>query len=98
VDFRIDKLLIPESDPRFDEMRAYLQAARRRGRYSPIHRMVLEWALLGFRLWSGKIPIGGRSEAPLVNLPADLAGGLPDPQALDELNRRVDAVFDDLFA
>lgn len=50
---------LPDDDPRFAEMLAYLEATRTTGRYSPAPRMIGEWALLGFLLQSGKLALGG---------------------------------------
>lgn len=50
---------LPDDDPRFAELLAYLEATRGTGRYSPAPRMLGEWALLGFLLQSGKIALGG---------------------------------------
>lgn len=57
-------ITIPSDDPRFAEMREVLEHLKARGRRSPVPRMLAEWALLGFLLMTGQIPIVAQSVNP----------------------------------
>ncbi len=50
----------PEDDPRFDELRTYLNGIKRRGKHSPVPRILSEWVLLGYLFTTGKLN-GGNS-------------------------------------
>jgi|GEM_PF-2424121 len=64
---------LPSHDPRFADLRASLIATKQDGRYSPIARMLGEYALLGYLLTSGKLPLGAATPAtPAAAEPLDL--------------------------
>jgi hypothetical protein len=48
---------LPADDPRYTELRALLISIQRRGKHSPVARMLGEYALLGFLMASGKLAL-----------------------------------------
>lgn len=79
---------IPINDPRFDELRTVLNAVKRKGKHSPVPRMLAEWALVGYLLTTGKIPTG----ATAISTSPDHS--LPDPHDVLEQEREVDQLLD----
>ncbi|NJO81862.1 MAG: hypothetical protein HC828_03165 [Blastochloris sp.] len=77
-------LSFPPDDPRFDELRTFLVAIKKRGRYSPVRRILAEYALLGFGLATGKIPVAA---GPAVAVTTDL----PDPQQVLAARQQIES-------
>lgn len=74
---------LPDADPRFADMLAYLRGVRVAGRGSPVPRMLGEWALLGYLLQSGTLTL--RADANLTPTgDADLAEGQAAARQLTE--------------
>lgn len=59
-------LSLDEADPLHSEMMAYLRAVRRRGRYSPVRRILTRWACNGYLLELGRIPGNGTGDPAAV--------------------------------
>lgn len=66
---------LDEADPLHAEMLRYLRAIRKRGRYSPVRRILTRWASNGYLLELGRIPGGGTAE-PIQVFDALVAAGL----------------------
>ena len=62
---------LPDDDPRFAELLQYLTATQTLGRYSPVPRMLGEWALLGFLFQTGKLSLGGGPAVDVGHLDLD---------------------------
>ena len=53
---------LPAYDPRYSELRALLAGVQRRGKDSPVARMLGEYALLGFLMTTGRLAIQAAGE------------------------------------
>ncbi len=68
-------LRMDEGDPAQAEMITYLRAIRRRGRYSPVPRILARWATIGYLFESGRVPMP-RGDAPSAGPAAPAADAL----------------------
>jgi hypothetical protein len=56
-------LCLDGDDPVQADMITYLRAIRRRGRYSPVPRILARWATIGYLFESGRVPVVGNAAA-----------------------------------
>ncbi|MBX0328252.1 hypothetical protein K2Z83_11245 [Oscillochloris sp. ZM17-4] len=68
-------LRLEADDPLQAEMITYLRAIRRRGRYSPVPRILARWATIGYLFESGRVPIA-RSGTPIPGAAEPIAHDL----------------------
>jgi hypothetical protein len=76
---------LPSNDPRFADLRALLVTTKQDGRYSPVARMLGEYALLGYLISTGKLALGATTTgaAPAAAAPDDLDAVQAAQQHLD---------------
>lgn len=55
-----------EGDPLHEELQRYLRAVRKRGRYSPVPRVLARWAANGYLIDVGRLPTGGTTDAAAI--------------------------------
>ena len=75
---------LTDGDPLHDEMQTYLRAVRKRGRYSPVPRILARWAANGYLIDVGRIPTGGNTD-PAAIYAALVAAGLLVAQTTPEV-------------
>jgi hypothetical protein len=57
---------LPADDPRYSELRTLLASIQRRGKHSPVARMLGEYALIGFLITTGKLTLAATTEQPAL--------------------------------